>query len=200
LFWAGAAGAALGLAVLVLLWVRRSYKVFYLQTPSMEPTIIGHTAGQRDTLSGRVFEATERDHVLVDLRAYRRREPEIGHIVAFRSPPELSAQFGGAQFTWLKRVVGRPGDSIQFADGMLLRNGEPITEPYLAEPMQADRDFLNVYGGETPVLLAASEVFVAGDHRNNSNDSRFWGPVHRRYIVGHAIRITAPRARRRLLA
>ena len=200
MIWAVVAAVALGFAALVAVWVRRSYKVVYLQTPSMEPTIIGHAAGQMDTLHDRAFDATMRDHVLVDLRAYRRGEPEIGHIVAFWSPPELSAQFGGAQFVWLKRVVGRPGDSIQFVGWMLLRNGERITEPYIAEPMQPDREFHNRYGGEAPVLLAASEYFVVGDHRNNSNDSRFWGPVHRRYIIGRAIRITAPRARRRLLA
>lgn len=80
------------------------------------------------------------------------------------------------EFYWIKRVVGMPGDVIEFKDGKLVRNGEVINEPYIAEAM-------DVYT-EGKITVPKGYVFVMGDNRNHSRDSRYIGCVPFSHIIG----------------
>lgn len=78
----------------------------------------------------------------------------------------------------IKRVVGVEGDTIEIKDGALIRNGEKVEETYIKEKMVNDM---------LPVTLKKEEVFVLGDNRNNSSDSRVYGAFHQDDIEGKVI-------------
>lgn len=77
----------------------------------------------------------------------------------------------------IKRVIGLPGETIRISNGVVYINGEPFEEPYLASPTRGD------YG---PIEVPPLHVFVLGDNRNASNDSRSFGPIPLDNIIGRA--------------
>jgi signal peptidase I len=148
------------------------------------------------------------DHLLVDKLAYSTagsvskyllpyENPHDGDIIVFRYPVDITQ-------TFVKRVVGVPGDHIKIIDQQVYRNGKKLTEPYVvhknpypdsfrdnfpnSEPnlmlLDRARDMLanNVSGGE--VIVPPESFFAMGDNRDNSLDSRYWGFVPRENIIG----------------
>lgn len=115
---------------------------------------------------------TEGQRLLVDKLTYRWRTPERGEIIVFDYPADPRRKF-------IKRVVGLPGDEVMIVGHRLILNGEPLAEPYIRGPI------FSSYG---PVTVPEDHVFVLGDNRNNSDDSRFAdvGPVSYDAIVGIA--------------
>jgi signal peptidase I len=79
---------------------------------------------------------------------------------------------------FIKRVVGLPGDTIACRGGKLFRNDQPVTEPYLDPGTQTDCD--------KRITVGADDLFVMGDNRGNSQDSRIFGPIERDDVVGRA--------------
>lgn len=135
------------------------------------------------------------DHVLVDRFTYglwippvgmwvfESRPPERGDIIVFRDPADESRRF-------IKRVVGIPGDVVEIRTKQVYINGEPLEEPYAlytdpasSSPSRAPQGF---YG---PATIPKDKLFVLGDNRDHSQDSRFWGFLARQEIVGRARRI-----------
>ena len=112
------------------------------------------------------------DRVLVNKFIYRFTEPERGDIIVFRSVE------GGSE-DLIKRVVGLPGDKISVRHGQLFVNGKPQKEPYVNKKFP-DRSFF------PPTTVPEGHVFVMGDNRANSRDSRFFGPVPKKNIEGEA--------------
>ena len=112
------------------------------------------------------------DRVFVNKFIYRFTEPERGDIVVFES-------VNGGEEDLIKRVVGVPGDEIEVRSGTLLVNGEPQNEPYLNRQIPDDSFF-------GPSRLSEGEVFVMGDNRANSADSRVFGPLPVENIEGEA--------------
>ena len=112
------------------------------------------------------------DRVLVNKFIYRFTDPERGDIVVFES-----VEGGGEDL--IKRVVGVPGDEISVRGGRLLVNGEPQKEPYVNKKYP-DRS------SSAPTTVPEGHVFVMGDNRANSRDSRYFGPVPERKIEGEA--------------
>jgi signal peptidase I len=109
------------------------------------------------------------DHVLVNKLAYRFGEPRRRDLVVFRS--------AASGDLLLKRVVGVGGDRVGVEDGVLRVNGRAVREPFV------DRRLVDsVYFG--PVRVPGGSVFVMGDRRSNSVDSRTFGPVPRSRVVG----------------
>lgn len=115
------------------------------------------------------------DYLLIDELTYRVRTPERGEVVVFRYPKDESIFF-------IKRIVGLPGERVIIREGRIWveREGErsELNEEYLAG---AGRTL-----GSFDVTLGSDEYFVLGDNRGNSFDSRTWGPVPRKDIIGIA--------------
>ena len=110
--------------------------------------------------------------LLVDKITYRLREPRRGEIIVFHYPADPRRKF-------IKRVIGLPGDEVLIAGQRLILNGRPVEEPYVLGPMRG------VFG---PMTVPPGHVFVLGDNRNNSDDSRYpdVGPVPMELVVGLA--------------
>ncbi len=112
------------------------------------------------------------DRVFVNKFVYRFSEPERGDIIVFRSAE-------GGNEDLIKRVVGLPGDNVEVRDGVLFVNGEHREEPYLNRQFP-DSGF---YG---PTTVPPNHLFMMGDNRANSRDSRFFGPIPYENIEGEA--------------
>ncbi len=112
----------------------------------------------------------EDQRLIIEKVSYRFHPPRRGDIVVLRAP-----QFGSELF--IKRVIGLPGDTIAVQNGRLLLNGQPYEEDYLAVRMEFDFP---------PTVVPEGHVFVMGDNRNNSNDSRSFGAVPTESIIGRA--------------
>lgn len=88
---------------------------------------------------------------------------------------------------WIKRIVAGPGDQFQMRDGQVTRNGEALEEPYV---MQCDSGLpLGLPPDPScnfpaPITIPPDHYFVLGDNRSQSDDSRFWGPVRKEWIIG----------------
>jgi signal peptidase I len=117
----------------------------------------------------------EGEFVVVNKLAYRWTEPERGDIVVFRFPLNPEKRY-------IKRLIGLEGDFVEARDGSIFINGEALDEPYLAAAPN--------YTGEW--TLSPGQVFVLGDNRNNSNDSKNWGPLDMSEIIGKAVLIYWP--------
>jgi signal peptidase I len=87
--------------------------------------------------------------------------------------------------SYIKRVIGVPGDTIEIVDGTVIVNGQPLSEPYVAEDYRDRIPYARK-------VVPADQYFVLGDHRSSSNDSRSWGWVPRQYIYGKAVFVYWP--------
>jgi signal peptidase I len=123
----------------------------------------------------------EGDRVLINRLVYHFRDPERGDVVVFDSPVQEDEDL-------VKRVVAVAGDSVAIKGGVLYVNGEPQQEPYLAE---SPFDGVDMTEGVVP----EGRVFVMGDNRNNSGDSRLFGPIDTESIIGAAFAIYWPISR-----
>lgn len=112
------------------------------------------------------------DLILVDKLIYRFTKPNRGDIIVFHKPgdPDDAPAL-------IKRVVGVEGDILEVKQMKLFRNGQPIKEPYLHEPIGGD------FG---PYKVKPGHLFMMGDNRNNSMDSRFWGQLPLENVLGRA--------------
>lgn len=124
-------------------------------------------------------ELLDGERILVNKFIYNFRPIERGDVVVFWYTEDPDVSF-------IKRVIGLPGDTVEIIKGEVLVNGGPLSEPYV-EPEYADR---RSYPAEE---VRPGHYFVLGDNRRGSNDSRSWGFVPRRYIYGKAfLRIWPP--------
>ncbi len=109
--------------------------------------------------------------LMVEKLSYRLHGPRRGDIVVLRDPT-------GGPIPLIKRVVGLPGERITFAQGRVYVDGVALDESYLAGV---------TYGESRAWVVPPVHVFVMGDNRSNSKDSRFFGPVPLESILGHAV-------------
>jgi len=137
------------------------------------------------------------DHVFVD--TLNARLPFVfpalhgikrGDLIVFVDPHGAHGSESSRDFV-VKRVVGLPGDRLHIAEGMLIVNGKPIYEPYLKAKDNVSMSFSSwpLSAGTTPrdVLIPPDSVFVLGDNRDVSLDSRIYGPLASENIVGKVI-------------
>lgn len=177
---------ALGLALGIQAFLVKPYQI---PSESMVPTLV---IGQR---------------VLVNRIGERFTKPTVGDVMVFHPPAAATGDQSGfegsdsqcgakqpegaacgepvtrrSKDNFIKRVVGGPGDTIAVVDGHVIRNGKRLTEPFVREHCDsgAAADF------PTPIRVPAGHWFMMGDNRECSEDSRFWGPVPEKWIIGTA--------------
>lgn len=121
-----------------------------------------------------------REYLLTDKVSYKRRLPQRGEVVVFHAPPEAGCP-EGAGCDFVKRVIGLPGETIEVKDGVIWVNDKQLEEEYLPSEFTTRA---GPYTSRGPVNIGPNEYFVAGDNRDHSSDSRAWGPVEYRDIVG----------------
>lgn len=174
--WVVTITIAVAAVLAIKAWVVNPYRI---PSSSMEPTL--HCAAPATGC-----QAGSSDRVLANRFIYRFRDPERGDIVVFETPEEALERCG-AGGTFVKRLVGVPGDSIAQEGGRLRVNGEQVEEPYLNGGPRG-RDFAER-------TLGADEYFMMGDNRAQSCDSRDWGPVSRSDLIGPVFAVYWPLTR-----
>jgi signal peptidase I len=163
--WTITIAIAVGVVLLVKSFIVNPYRI---PSSSMEPTF--HCTGMPGCLGG------SNDRVLANRFIWHFSDPKRGDVVVFEAPEEAAEQCGQAG-TYVKRVIGLPGDTVRAAEGDVFVNGERLEEPYLREGHSATvPDF--------SVTLGNDEYWMMGDNRDMSCDSRRWGPVSRDRLIG----------------
>ena len=192
--------------VLVFLVIRPFFlQAFFIPSESMEPTLMGHNAGISQT--GEEYKDTIHDHIFVNKMVYRLREPRRGEIIVFKAEKKAdkTAELMGRQpveNVLIKRLVAVPGDTLEVKPDetgkmRVYLNGRPLVERYTKAEMNPNPGASFAVNG--PLKLGPNELFVMGDNRNNSNDSRFWGPLPRSRVIGKAELIFWPLSRIRFI-
>jgi len=174
--WVVTIAIAVAAVLAIKAWVVNPYRI---PSSSMEPTL--HCAAP-----GLGCQAGASDRVLANRFIYRFRDPERGDIVVFETPEEAVQQCG-AGGTFVKRLIGLPGDTIGQRSGTLRVNGAPLEESYL-NGGAAGQDF-------PERTLGADEYFMMGDNRAESCDSRRWGPVSHDDLIGPVFAVYWPPTR-----
>lgn len=150
--------AVIGGALVVALVIRTFlFQAFYIPSESMVPTL------------------QEADRVLVNKLSYDLHGVNRGDIVVFARPP-TEPDTGVPDL--IKRVVATGGETVEGRDGRVWIDGQPLVEPYLPDGVTT--------AAFDPVAVPEDHVFVMGDNRGNSRDSRVFGPVSEDLIVGRA--------------
>jgi len=127
---------------------------------------------QTARVQGHSMEPTLRDgqRVLVNKLAYRMGEPRVGDVVMFYYPLRPERAF-------VQRVMAAEGDQIRIVDGQVYRNDVLMNDSFVSPDYRSRDDW-------GPQVVPEGYYFVMGDHRRNSSDSRHWGFVPKRYIIG----------------
>jgi signal peptidase I len=169
---------AVALALLIQAFIVKPYRI---PSPSMVPTL---DVGQR-VLTNRLINHPSLGDIVVfhpphgaDVGGGLCANPNqgSGHGQACDTPtPQESTQ------TFIKRVVGGPGDTIQIADGHVIRNGVREKDPYIIQCSPG-----TPCNFRTPIKIPPGDYFMMGDNRPDSEDSRYWGPVPDKWIIGVA--------------
>jgi signal peptidase I len=162
-------GALAAIAVVMAIVLRTFFVGTYLiPSGSMEPTLMIN------------------DRIMVDKISYHLHAIGRGDIVVFSTPPAENCG-GPAVADLVKRVIGLPGETIWVAGGQVYIDGKLLAEPWLTAEAQQDTapgPSGPPYSLVRPYLIPAGHVYVMGDNRTVSCDSRYWGPIAESSIVG----------------
>jgi signal peptidase I len=166
--WIVTIAGAIAIVLAIKAWVINPYRI---PSSSMEPTL--HCARP-----GEGCEARLSDRVLANRFIYHFRDPHRGEIVVFDTPKAAQAMCG-ASGTFVKRLIGLPGDTVtEKTGGFVFINGQKLDEPYI----KGDRRQHDSTTGTWRVPQGS--YFFMGDNRGQSCDSRRWGSVPRKNLIG----------------
>jgi signal peptidase I len=144
-----------GAALLIAILIKTFlFQAFYIPSESMYPTLKTH------------------DRVLVNKLSYKLHDVHRGDIVVFEKPPSETSDIKDL----VKRVIGLPNETVEGRDGHIYINGKLLKEPYLPDGMET-----STFGPQT---IPSNSVWVMGDNRVASRDSRYFGPITESSIVG----------------
>lgn len=165
-FWLRDLAVSVVIAIIVILFLYQPVKV---EGTSMTPSLIND------------------ERIFINKFVYRFGFSDIvrGDTVVFWAPEDPSRSY-------IKRVIGVPGDMVEIDRGSVILNGQRLEEPYVPDD---NRDRVSMQARR----IEPSHYFVLGDHRNSSNDSRSWGTVSREAIYGKAVFVYWPLTRLGLL-
>ena len=155
--WARDVLVSVVIAIVVILFIYQPVKV---EGTSMMPALV------------------DQERIFINKFVYRFERIERGDMVVFWYPQDQSKSY-------IKRVIGTPGDRVEVDNGTVFINSKPLEETYV--PTQY-RDRVSM----PPTRVPEGYYFVLGDHRSSSNDSRSWGMVARRFIYGKAVFVYWP--------
>ena len=116
---------------------------------------------------------TDQQRIFINKFVYRFEQVQRGDVVVFWYPMDRSKSY-------IKRVIGLPGEVVRITGGKVYINEEPLREPYILPEYLDHRSY-------PLVQVRQGYYFVLGDHRSSSNDSRFWGTVAQEHIYGKAV-------------
>lgn len=150
------------LTVIIVVYLVKTFlfQLFIVDGQSMEPTL------------------HDKEMLLVDKLSYHFRSPHRGEIIIFQKPNEPNVNF-------IKRVIGLPGETVVIKNSRVYIKSNSASEPY-----QIDEIYLNPdtpTNGEEEIVIKPNEVFVMGDNRTNSQDSRVIGAIPYKSILGKAL-------------
>jgi signal peptidase I len=151
-WWARDVFFAVGTAIMIVVFLYQPVKV---EGTSMLPELV------------------DQERIFVNKFVYRIEKISRKDIVVFWYPKDPTKSY-------IKRVIGMPGDVVEVKSGAVYVNDQPLDEPYLNPDYMDHRTY-------APVHVDPGFYYVLGDHRNQSNDSRMWGLVPERYIYGKAV-------------
>lgn len=169
--WVLVIAGAIAVALLVRLF---AVQAFYIPSESMEPTL------------------EVNDRVLVNRLSYKMHDVNRGDVIVFSKPESMVVPPGPNQISELiKRVVALPGESVVFEGGNVYVDGRMLDEPYLpagttTQPGPGGPTWQHRCTVDDPCVVPGGTVWVMGDNRSNSEDSRWIGPVDQDLIVGRA--------------
>lgn len=150
------------LTLLMFLIIRLAVQNFNIDGMSMEPNL------------------HDQELVLVDKWSYLIHPPNRGDVIVFVAPPQPSQDY-------IKRIIGLPGDVITIQDTKVVVNNQPLDERYIDPHRQG-----NPYGPITNLVVPDNAYFVLGDNRGGSSDSRDWGCVPSKNVIGRAALVYWP--------
>jgi signal peptidase I len=159
--WIGVIVGALVVAFVIRTFL---FGAYVIPTGSMEPTL----------------HASPKDRVLVNKLSYHLHDIHRGDVVVFKRPPGESDKTIN---DLIKRVVGLPGEKVDLSGGMVLVNGLPLKEPYINPQCTEGTVTLT---GQSSWTIPKGMIFVMGDNRCDSTDSRAFGPIEKNLVVGRA--------------
>jgi signal peptidase I len=164
--WIVTIAGAVAIVLAIKAWAFNPYRI---PSSSMEPTL--HCARP-----GSGCEARFSDRVIANRFIYHLHPPHRGDIIVFKTPP-LAEQRCGAGGTFVKRLIGLPGETFEERNGYVYINGRKLNEPYVKPDRRDNRTI-------PATKIPKGRYFMMGDNRVQSCDSREWGPVPRKNIIG----------------
>jgi len=156
-YWLRDLVLSLLLAFIVIVFL---YQPVQVEGTSMMPLLVNH------------------ERIFINKFVYRLEQIRRGDIVVFLYPLDPSKSY-------IKRVVGLPGEWVTIREGRVFINDQPLIEPYVPSSYLDHENCPSAY-------VEPDHYFVLGDHRESSNDSRVWGTVDRKYIYGKAVFVYWP--------
>jgi signal peptidase I len=172
--WIITIGGAILIVLALKAWVVNPYRI---PSSSMEPTL--HCARPAPGCEARFS-----DRVLANRFIYHFRKPKRGEIIVFNTPPAAKLRCG-AGGTFVKRLIGLPGETVSERDGIVYIDGRRLDEPYIA-PDRRDHEPPRSWH------VPEGDYFFMGDNRSQSCDSRVWGPVPRGNLIGEVFFVYWP--------
>jgi len=174
LSWSATFGIAFVLSLIIGIFVFQPYKV---EGHSMDPTLNDQERIYVSKLSRSFAYAPEYgDIVVIDSRVDRDRKfsDDLSEhpLVEWVTKGRMNTD----DYFYVKRVIGKAGDVLEFKDNKIYRNGEVLEEDYIKETM--------LYTAEKPFVVPEKHIFVMGDNRNHSEDSRVIGYIPLNHVMG----------------
>jgi signal peptidase I len=145
------------IAIIIILFLYQPVKV---EGTSMMPSLVNE------------------ERIFINKFVYRFSDIARGDTVVFQFPNDTRKSY-------IKRVIGMPGDTVRVDRGVVIVNGKPLQEPYVPDEMRDEATY-------PEITVGPDSYYVLGDHRNSSNDSRNWGTVKRDLIYGKAVFVYWP--------